>query len=117
MAHKCQDQAKGLQGFNLKVNYILQLKEAHQNHCAAYNIKMLWVCQPKDTQQFIDQLDNSKGRCKGNVRLTCVECNAKRGSQLSTLKCAIRMQYCVTRDHKQLLTDKPVSQYCITRFM
>ena len=78
-AYKRQDEAKGLR-FNLKVDHILQLKEAQNNHCAACNIKMLWAYQPKDTQQFsVDRLDNTKGHTWGNVRLTCLECNRKRG--------------------------------------
>ena len=62
VAYKRQDEAKGLVGFNLKVNYIWQLKVSQQARCAACNIEMLWVYQPKDTQQFsIDRLDNSQG--------------------------------------------------------
>ncbi|MEW8688747.1 MAG: hypothetical protein AB2556_23265 [Candidatus Thiodiazotropha sp.] len=37
VAHKRQDQAKGLR-FNLKVGQILELKEAQNNQCAACNI-------------------------------------------------------------------------------
>ncbi|MEW8689195.1 MAG: hypothetical protein AB2556_25515 [Candidatus Thiodiazotropha sp.] len=50
VAYKRQDQAKGLR-FNLKVNHILELKEAQNNHCAACNIELLWASQPKDNQQ------------------------------------------------------------------
>jgi len=79
VAYKRQDQAKGLR-FNLKVKHILQLKEAQNNHCAACNIELLWVYQPKDTQQFsVDRLDNAKGHTRDNIRLTCLECNRKRG--------------------------------------
>ena len=79
--HKLQGQAKGREGFNLKVSYILQLKKSQQNRCAACNIELLWNYAPKDTQQFsIDRLDNSKAHCKGNVRLACLECNRKRGA-------------------------------------
>ena len=85
VAYERQDQAKKLQGFNLKVDHILQLKEAQNNHCAACNIKMLWAYQPKDTQQFsIDRLDNNKGHTRDNVRLTCLECNRKRGAATIT---------------------------------
>jgi hypothetical protein len=80
VAYKRQDQAKGLQGFNLKVDYILSLKENQRNHCAACDIELLWAYQPKDTQQFsVDRLDNTQGHCEGNVRLTCLECNRTRG--------------------------------------
>ena len=57
VAYKRQDQAKGLR-FNLKVDHILHLKEAQNNHCAACNIEILWAYQPKDTQQFsVGRLD------------------------------------------------------------
>ncbi|MEW8688002.1 MAG: hypothetical protein AB2556_19500, partial [Candidatus Thiodiazotropha sp.] len=51
VAHKRQDQAKGLR-FNLKIGQILERKEAQNNHCAACDIELLWAYQPKDTQQF-----------------------------------------------------------------
>ncbi|MEW8688327.1 MAG: hypothetical protein AB2556_21150 [Candidatus Thiodiazotropha sp.] len=77
VAHKRQDQAKGLRF--LKVGQILELKEVQNNHCAACNIELLWAYQPKDTQQFsIDRLDNSVGHVHNNIRLTCLECNQKR---------------------------------------
>ncbi|MEW8687539.1 MAG: hypothetical protein AB2556_17125 [Candidatus Thiodiazotropha sp.] len=80
VAHKRQDQAKGLM-FNLKVGQILELKEAQNNHCAACNIELLWAYQPKDTQQFsVDRLDNSVCHVRDNIRLTCLECNRKRGA-------------------------------------
>ena len=41
--YKCEDHASGLQGFNLKVERILQLKETQNNHCAACNIELLWA--------------------------------------------------------------------------
>ncbi|MEW8688011.1 MAG: hypothetical protein AB2556_19545 [Candidatus Thiodiazotropha sp.] len=82
VAHKRQDQAKGLR-FNLKVGQILELKEAQNNHCAACNIELLWAYQPKDTQQFsVDRLDNSVGHDRDNIRLTCLECNRKRGADV-----------------------------------
>ena len=85
VAYKRQDQAKGLM-FNLKVNHILRLKAAQNNHCAACDIKLLWAYQPKDTQQFsVDHLDNSKRHVRDNIRLTCLECNRKRrAAALST---------------------------------
>ena len=80
VAYKRQDQAKGLR-FSLKVDHILALKEAQNNHCAACNIELLWAYQPKDTQQFsVDRFDNSAGHIHDNVRLTCLECNQKRGA-------------------------------------
>ncbi|GFS16362.1 hypothetical protein ElyMa_001471000 [Elysia marginata] len=80
VAYKRQDRAKGLAGFDLKVDHILQLKEAQNNRCSACNIELLWVYPPEDTQQFsVDRLDNSRGHSRGNVRLTCLDCNRKRG--------------------------------------
>ena len=80
VAYKRQDQAKEHR-CNLKVADILKLKQQQQNHCASCNIEMLWKYAPKDTQQFsVDRLDNSQGHCRGNVRLTCLECNRRRGA-------------------------------------
>ena len=80
VTYKRQDQAKGLL-FNLKVKHILRLREAQNNHCAACDIQLLWAYQPKDTKQFsVDGLDNSKGQVRDNIRLTCLECNLKRGA-------------------------------------
>ncbi|MEW8688927.1 MAG: hypothetical protein AB2556_24170 [Candidatus Thiodiazotropha sp.] len=79
VSYKRQDQAKGLR-FNLKVDHILELKEAQTNHCAACNIELLWAYQKWDTQQFsADRLDNSVDYIRDNIRLTCLECNRKRG--------------------------------------
>ena len=36
VAYKRQDQGKALKGLHLKVDYILQLKEKQQNHCAGW---------------------------------------------------------------------------------
>ena len=84
VAYKRQDK-NGRMGFNLKVDHILQLKEAQSNHCAACNIELLWAYAPKDTQQFsVDRLDNSRGHTHDNVRLTCLECNRKRGGAALT---------------------------------
>ena len=78
VAYKRQDAAKRLR-FNLKVDHILELKEAESNRCAACNIELLLVYQPKDTQQFsVDRLDNTMGHTRDNTRLTCLECNRKR---------------------------------------
>jgi hypothetical protein len=80
VGYKRQDQVKRLPGFDLKVNYVLDLRETQNNRCAACNVLMLWTYPPSDMQQFsVDRLDNSKGHCMGNVRLTCLECNRKRG--------------------------------------
>ena len=81
VAYKRQDQTKGLPGFNLKVDDVLRLRDSQHNRCAACNIELLWAYQPKDTQQFsVDRLNNDKSHAKGNVRLTCLECNRKRGA-------------------------------------
>ena len=75
-----QDQAKGLR-FNLQVKHIQQTKKAQNNRCAACNIELLWSYQPKDLQQFsVDRKDNTKGHTGDNIRLTCLECNRKRGA-------------------------------------
>ncbi|MEW8615290.1 MAG: hypothetical protein AB2610_19205 [Candidatus Thiodiazotropha sp.] len=75
VVYKRQDQAKGL-SFNLKVDHILELKEAQNNHCAACNIELLWTYRPKATQQFSAVLlDNSVGHICDNIRLACLECN------------------------------------------
>ena len=80
VACKRQDEAKQM-GFNLKVADVLTLKQQQNNYCAACNIDMLWLYAPKDTQQFsVDRLDNSQGHIRGNVRLTCLECNRRRGA-------------------------------------
>ena len=77
MAYKRQDRNRG-QKFDLTVDYILGLKSDQQHRCAACNIEMLWAHQPKDAQHYsVDRLDNGKGHCQGNVRLTCLECNRK----------------------------------------
>ena len=79
VAYQRQDAAKGLR-FNLKVDHTLELKEAQSNRCAACNIELLWVYQPKDTQQFsVDRLENTMGHIRDNTRRTCLECNRKRG--------------------------------------
>ena len=79
VVYKRQDTAKKLQ-FNLKVDHVLELKNAQSNLCAACNIELLWIYKPRDTQQFsVDRIDNTKGHTHDNVRLTCLECNRKRG--------------------------------------
>ena len=79
VAYKREDAAKGLR-FNLKVDHILGLKEAQSTRCAACSTELLWAYQPKDTQQFsVDRLENTMGHIRDNIRLTCLECNRKRG--------------------------------------
>ena len=78
--YKRQEQAKGLR-FSLKVDHILALREAQGNRCDACNIELLWAWESKDTQHFsVDRLDNTVGHFHDNVRLTCLECNRKRGA-------------------------------------
>jgi len=80
VAHKRQDTAKGMQ-FNLKVDHVLQLRDAQCNQCAACNIELLWAYQAKDTQQFsVDRINNAIGHTRDKIRLTCMECNRKRGA-------------------------------------
>jgi len=52
VAYMRQDHAKGLK-FNLKVDHILHLRKAQNNHCAVCNIELLLAYHPKDTQQFM----------------------------------------------------------------
>ena len=80
VAYKKHDEKKG-RSFNLKVDHVLKLYLAQSNRCAVCNIELLWSYAPKDLQQFsVDRLDNTKGHTDGNVRLTCWECNIKRGA-------------------------------------
>ncbi len=82
MAYKRQDQAQGLT-CNLRIKDVETLKEAQGNLCAACNIELLWCYAPKDTRQFsVDRLDNRCGHTRDNVRLTCLECNRKRGASV-----------------------------------
>ena len=89
-AYKRQDQAKGLNsasandcGNPLRMKGFETLKEAQGNRCAACNIELLWCYAPKDTRQFsVDRLDNRCGHTRDNVRLTCLECNRKRGASV-----------------------------------
>ena len=81
MAYKRQDQAKGCSGNHLRMKDVETLKEAQGNLCAVCNIELLWCYAPKDTRQFsVDRLDNRCGHTRDNVRLTCLECNRKRGA-------------------------------------
>ena len=81
MAYKRQDQAKGCSGNHLRMKDVETLKEAQGNLCAVCNIELLWCYAPKDTRQVsVDRLDNRCGHTRDNVRLTCLECNRKRGA-------------------------------------
>ena len=78
-AYKRTDAGKGLEN-NLRMKDVGALKKAQGNRCAACNIGLLWCYAPKDTRQFsVDRIDNAKGHTRDNVRLTCLECNRKRG--------------------------------------
>ena len=78
-SYKRVDAAKGLTS-NLRMKDVEALKVQQGNRCAACNISLLWCYTPKDTRQFsIDRIDNSQGHTRDNVRLTCLECNRKRG--------------------------------------
>ena len=84
VVYKRQDQTKG-RSFDLRVKHILRLREAQNNRCAECNIELLWAYQPKDTQQFsVDRIHNTAGHTRDNVRLTCLECNRKRGAAAIT---------------------------------
>ena len=79
-SYKRTDAGKGFKT-NLRMKDVLARKETQGNHCAACNIELLWCYTPKDTRQFsVDRLDNAKGHTRDNVRLTCLECNRRRGA-------------------------------------
>jgi hypothetical protein len=60
---------------------VLALRSSQNNKCARCNIPLLWDYPPNHPQQFsMDRLDNTKGHCSGNIRLTCLECNKARGA-------------------------------------
>ena len=106
LAYKQQDQAKGLR-FNLKVDHVLELKEAQNNHCAACNIELLWANQPKDTQEFsADRLDNSVGHIRDNIRLPVSIATEKEGSLRSALEDPIWRKLSVGWHNKDFLADK-----------
>ena len=71
-----QDKKKGRE-FNLSVDYILVLKDLQKNKCELCLNKMLWEWDKAGNpdQWTIDRIDNELGHIKGNVRLTCLECN------------------------------------------
>ena len=68
-------QAKGLRCI-LRVDHVLELKEAHNNHCAMCSTELLWSFHPKDTQQWsVDCLRPSEGHAPSNVQLCCLKCS------------------------------------------
>lgn len=78
-AYKRVDAAKGLKN-DLRMRDVFALKEK-SSHCATCNTELLWCYVPKDTRQVsIDRIDNTRGHTRDNVRLTCLECNRKRGA-------------------------------------
>ena len=82
-AYKRCDAAKG-QKCNLRLKDVEALKEQQGNRCAACNIELIWCYSAKDSRQFsVDRLDNSQGHTRDNVRLTCLECNRKRGAAVT----------------------------------
>ena len=78
--YKQVDAAKG-HANNLRAEDVLTLREKQGGRCAVCNCALLWCWQPKDTRQFsVDRLDNAQGHTRDNVRLTCLECNRRRGA-------------------------------------
>uniref|UniRef100_U9SQV8 Uncharacterized protein n=1 Tax=Rhizophagus irregularis (strain DAOM 181602 / DAOM 197198 / MUCL 43194) TaxID=747089 RepID=U9SQV8_RHIID len=71
-----QDKEKGRE-FDLTVDYILTLKRIQEDKCALCLIEMKFEWdRPGDISQWtVDQIHNSLGHIKGNVRLTCLLCN------------------------------------------
>ena len=78
LRYKRHDEDKKLE-FDLCVADVYK-KDAR---CAKCNIPLLWSFEANDDQQFsVDRLNNKKGHARGNIRLTCLECNQKRGAAL-----------------------------------
>ena len=78
LRYKWHDEQKKLD-FDLCVADVYK-KDAR---CAKCNIPLLWSFEANDDQQFsVDRLNNKKGHARGNIRLTCLECNQKRGAAL-----------------------------------
>lgn len=76
--YKKSDEEKGL-AFDLCVDDVYE----KNSRCAKCNIPLLWKYDANDDQQFsVDRLDNRRGHCRGNIRLTCLECNRQRGAAL-----------------------------------
>ena len=71
-----QDKKKGRE-FDLSVDVIFALKDSQKDKCATCHIEMKFKWdKPGDILQWtVDRLDNNLGHIKGNVRLTCLECN------------------------------------------
>jgi hypothetical protein len=87
-AYKLVDAAKGHK-CNLRLQDVEALKEAQGNHCAACNIALLWCYAPKDSRQFsMDRINNALGHTRDNIRLTCLECNRKRGVAAISEQCS-----------------------------
>ena len=83
-AYKRSDADKDLNvdcKLRLRMKDVFTLLQTQGMRCAACNIKLLLCYAPKDTRQFsVDRLDNAKGHTRDNVRMTCLECNRRRGA-------------------------------------
>ncbi|CAG8705200.1 14248_t:CDS:2, partial [Racocetra fulgida] len=71
-----QDKKKGRE-FNLSVDYILVLKDSQKNKCKLCLNELLWDWDEAGNpdQWTVDRINNELGHIKGNVQLTCLECN------------------------------------------
>ena len=71
-----QDKKKDRE-FDLSVDYILTLNNIQEGKYALCLIEMKWEWdKPGDILQWtVDWIQNSLGHIKGNVHLTCLECN------------------------------------------
>jgi hypothetical protein len=68
--------------FNLDIKWIDKLLENQEWHCFHCNKYLLLENGKKDEDQVsIDRVDNSLGHIKGNVVLSCLSCNLRRGSK------------------------------------
>ena len=71
------------------------------------------VYEPRDKKQWtLDRIDNRMGHNKGNVVMSCLECNLKRGNVCSSEKFRFTKQLrIVCKDHAELRSEKKVQRF------